>query len=96
MIKIGTKKEIALARNLPVKVLKTVEWMVATLDEYYGEDRDIDSDDGGYILVVEDTEDFAEIKGLGIEIEKDVIPEFVDVIHCEEENYTHSLILCSN
>ena len=73
-----------------------IESTTAILDDSYGEGKDTNFD-GGYTLVLENKED---IKKLNDEIEIEittVIPEYVDLIECNDGSHcTNSLILCNN
>jgi hypothetical protein len=98
MVKIGYLKEIGKVKTLPKELIEAVKGILTILDNEYGEKRDIDND-GGYVLLVDDEGDFESIKSdLYIDLEEDAIPEFVDIIRCEngEVLYTNSLILCNN
>ncbi|MDM1012523.1 hypothetical protein [Clostridium perfringens] len=48
-----------------IKILKeySIE-IINVLDDNYGENRDIDKDLGGYVLVVESVEDVKELKNI--------------------------------
>ena len=97
MIKIGHLIEIHTINNLPKEVVENITGILTILDASYGQDRNED-DDGGYILIIESIVDFkAIIEELYLDLEEDAIPEFVDLIKCDNgEVYTSSLILCNN
>ena len=64
------------------------------LNENYEENRDVDKDLGGYVLVVENIKDVKELRN---GILKDILPEYTDEIICSEGvNYTSSLFLLSS
>ena len=64
------------------------------LNENYGENRDVDKDLGGYVLIVESIEEVKELKNGML---KDILPEYTDEIKCSEGvNYTSSLFLLSD
>ena len=69
--------------------------MATILDENYGENRHVEKDLGGYILLVESEEDVVELVD---RMENQfTIPEFVDVISCSDGiSYTHTLFLLSS
>lgn len=98
MIKIGFKCEVINAIKLPIQVIETLRKITSTLDEYYGTDRKIDEDLGGYILIAEDLDDIKQLNAeLYMDIATDAIPEFVDLIKCSDgQIFTHTLILCNN
>lgn len=80
--------------SLELDVAKIIEEKLNILDESYGTERSIDSDLGGYVLVLETKEDVIEAKE---NILKDIIPEYVDNIECEGgKQYCLSLFLLSS
>jgi len=95
MIKIAHKREERLLKGLPTKIAAKALEIVTILDEYYGEERAVEHDLGGYILIAETAEDVGAIRGL-IDMEG-ILPEYVDLITCGEgNNYTNSLMLLSS
>ena len=66
--------------ELENNVISTIEEQLNILDESYRAERKIDSDLGGYVLVLETKDDVIEAKD---NIVKDIIPEYVDNIECE-------------
>ena len=80
--------------NLPVESVESIRGVVITLNQNYGEDRDIDNGLGGYILIAEnivDIEILKQDKLQGLE------PEYTDIIECSEGvNWTSSLFLLSS
>lgn len=98
MIEITYLREMEKVQVLPVEVQEVIKGILVILDsEYDGADRDKYADDGGYVVVVENIEDFKEIlKKTNIYI-NDVIVEYVDKILCADGKvYTNSLVLCNN
>lgn len=80
--------------SLEFDVAKIIEEQLNILDESYGTERSIDSDLGGYVLLLEAKEDVIEAKE---NILKDIIPEYVDNIECEGvKQYCLSLFLLSS
>lgn len=49
MIKIGHVEEIKKLTGLPPEVVTVVSELANILDSEYGEYRDVDGDDGGYV-----------------------------------------------
>lgn len=98
MKKIFNKGHISSLISLPKEVIDTVSEIIILLDENYGDERDAETELGGYINIIENHEDFKVIKEEDyIDLENDAIPEFVDLIKCNNgEVYTNSLILCNN
>lgn len=94
MNKIYLKKELVELSNYPVEVIKSISETIDILNENYGENRYVDKDLGGYVLVVESLEDIKELKNGML---KDLLPEYTDKIICSEGvNYTSSLFLLSS
>lgn len=94
MKKIYLKKQLGELRNYPIEVIKSIFENIDILNENYGENRNVDKDLGGYILVVENLEDVKEIKSGML---KDILPEYTDEIICSEGvKYTSSLFLLSS
>ncbi|EJT6480980.1 hypothetical protein N2W44_002610 [Clostridium perfringens] len=94
MKKIYLKKQLRELSNYPVEVIKSISETIDILNENYGENRDVDKDLGGYVLVVESVKDVKELKN---GILKDILPEYTDEIKCSEGvNYTSSLFLLSS
>ena len=80
--------------KLEVNVTKAIEDQLNVLDESYGAERNIDTDLGGYVLLLETKEDVIKAKE---NILKDIIPEHVDDIECEGgKQYCLSLFLLSS
>lgn len=81
-------------KEYPIEVIKSISEIIDILNENYGENRDVDKDLGGYVLVVERLEDVKELKN---GILKEILPEYTDEIICSEGvNYTSSLFLLSS
>ncbi|ELC8428491.1 hypothetical protein QYZ59_07610 [Clostridium perfringens] len=94
MIKIFNDKNLMRLENYPKKIIKSIKELISLINENYGENRDVDKDLGGYILVVESLEDVEELKSGML---KDIIPEYTDEIICSEGvNFTSSLFLLSS
>lgn len=80
--------------SLEGEVAKNIEQQLNILDESYGTERSIDSDLGGYVLVLESKDDVIEAKE---NILKDTVTEYVDNIECEGgKQYCLSLFLLSS
>lgn len=94
MKKIYLKKQLGELSNYLVEVIKSISEIIDILNENYGENRDVDKDLGGYVLVVENIGDVKELKNGML---KDILPEYTDKIICSEGvNYTSSLFLLSS
>lgn len=96
MRKIGTKEDCKELKGLPPPVRFNIEEAIKTLNCYYGENRDIDKNLGGYVLLIEKEEDIVELKDIFGTNAKNLVSEFTDIIICEDGmNYTSSLVLLS-
>ena len=80
--------------NIPSEAIESVKVTIDILNENYGESRDIESDLGGYVVIVEN---IVVIEILKQDKLKGVIPEYIDIIECSEGvNWTSSLFLLSS
>ncbi|WP_338913189.1 hypothetical protein WHY21_00920 [Clostridium perfringens] len=94
MKKIYLKKQLGGLSNYPIEVIQSISEIIEILNENYGENRNVDKDLGGYVLIVESIEDVKELKNGML---KDILPEYTDKIICSEGvNYTSSLVLLSS
>ncbi|MBI6020128.1 hypothetical protein H8J79_04685 [Clostridium perfringens] len=94
MKKIYLKKQLGALSDYSGAVIKSIYETIDILNENYGENRDVDKDLGGYVLVVENKEDVKELRSGML---KDILPEYTDEIKCSEGvNYTSSLFLLSS
>ncbi|MDM0611595.1 hypothetical protein QTH09_11220 [Clostridium perfringens] len=94
MKKIYLKKQLGELSDYPIEVIKSISETIEILNENYGENRNVDEDLGGYVLVVESIEDVKELRN---GILKNILPEYTDEIICSEGvNYTSSLFLLSS
>ncbi len=93
MIKIAHVHQLASINDLPAEVMTVIRAAVTILDNEYGEDRDVDSGYGGYVLVIEAQEELAALQDIHVDV-TNVIPEYVDVIRCQNgQVFASSLIL---
>ena len=77
-------------------VLFEIEKTVALLNFYYGEMRNPDTDLGGYVLLIEKSEELNNLKKIfHQEIDK-ITPEFLDIIRASEESYASAQIQLSS
>ena len=94
MIRVFNKKQLKELNNYSIEVIKSISETIDILNENYGENRNVEKDLGGYVLVVENIE---EVKELRNGMLKDILPEYTDEIKCSEGvNYTSSLFLLSS
>ncbi len=95
MIKVMYEREVKNLKDLPSEVIEIIKSILNVLDKSYGESR-TDSEDGGYVVVIEDKSDFERLKKIYIDV-NDLIPEYVDKIRCSNgEIWTNTLVLMNN
>ena len=93
MKKIAHVRELTELAGLPVEVINVIREAVTIFDAEYGEARDVDSENGGYVLDIEKEGELRNLKVLNIDVEA-VIPEYVDVIACNDgQIFTSTLLL---
>ena len=56
MIKIGTKKDLNKISHLPIHIKNAISEDIKILDDNYGEERNIDVDMGGFVVVCDKDE----------------------------------------
>ncbi len=97
MRKIGAKSDCEKLLGLPPPLYQRIEETIALLNYHYGENRNIDKDLGGYVLIIDDKQDFDEFKKIFSEEISNVTVEYSDIIF-EEDKPTHtaSLLLVSS
>ena len=94
MKKIYKESQLLELNNIPSEVIKSIKVTIDILNENYGEDRDVEADLGGYIVIVENIVD---IKIMKQDKLQGLIPEYTDIIECSEGvNWTSSLFLLSS
>lgn len=97
ILKLGTKKQLeAQSGHILKPVYNHIAFNVRILDETYGEGRDLDKDDGGYILLFDTEEDLQVIEANGCIDFSYHVPEWVDRIETNEGDYGAALYLTSN
>ena len=97
MIKLAYLREMEKVKELPQEIKDNISKTLEILDSSYGKNRNSNSF-GGYVLILESKEDFSKInETLYTDLEKEAIPEFVDLITCSDgEVYTASLVLSNS
>lgn len=94
MKKIFKEEQLKTLGAYPKEVVEVIAETIEILDENYGEERDVDKDLGGYVLIVESIVDIEVLKQRML---KDSVVEYTDLIECSEGvNYTSSLFLLSS
>ena len=94
MKKIYKESQLLELNNLLVEIIESIRKTVFILNENYGEERDIELDLGGYVVIAENIVDIEILKQDKLQ---GLIPEYTDVIKCSEgANWTSSLFLLSS
>ena len=94
MKKIYLKNQLKELKEYPIEVIDSIYETIDVLNENYGVNRDVESDLGGYVLIIENIVD---IEILEQDKLQGLIPEYTEVIKCSEGfNWTSSLFLLSS
>ena len=94
MKKVYNESQLVKLNSIPVEVIEFVRELIVILNEAYGEDRNVESDLGGYVLIAENIVDIEILKQDKLQC---LVPEYTDVIKCSEgANWTSSLFLLSS
>ena len=94
MKKIYKENQLLEVNNIPSEVIESIKVTIYVLNENYGVNRDVESDLGGYVLIIENIVD---IEILEQDKLQGLIPEYTEVIKCSEGfNWTSSLFLLSS
>ena len=94
MKKVYNESQLVKLNSIPVEVIEFVREIIVILNEAYGEDRNVESDLGGYVLIAENIVDIEILKQDKLQC---LVPEYTDIIECSEgANWTSSLFLLSN
>ena len=94
MKKVYNESQLVKLNSIPVEVIEFVRELIVILNEAYGEDRNVESDLGGYVLIAENIVDIVILKQDKLQC---LVPEYTDVIEVMNgENYTSSLYLLSS
>ena len=94
MRKVYKENQILEVNNIPSEVIESIKVTIDILNENYGENRDIEADLGGYVVVAENIVDIEVLKQDKLQ---GLVPEYTDVIEVvNRENYTSSLYLLSS
>ena len=94
MKKIYKESQLLELNNIPSEVIKSIKVTIDILNENYVEDRDVESDLGGYLVIAENIVDIEILKQGKL---RGLIPEYTDIVECKEEvNWTSSLFLLSS
>jgi hypothetical protein len=99
LYKAGTTKAMQKIREeasgVPKEVLNEALRVVKILDEVFGADRDVDLNDGGFVMIAENVQDLASIKEQREDLDWSQY-EVVAVVQCAKEPWLNVLFLCNN
>ena len=94
MKKIYKESQLLEVINIPIEVIESIKVTITALDENYGEDRDVESDLGGYVVIAENIVDMEILKQDKLQ---GLVPEYTDIVECSEGvDWTSSLFLLSS
>ncbi|MGL5151404.1 MAG: hypothetical protein ACRC7N_12625 [Clostridium sp.] len=94
MRKIYKESQLLELIKYPRSVIEYIKETFSIINENYGEDRDIDNDLGGYVLLAQNIVDIEILKQDKLQ---GLVPEYTDIIECSEGvNWTSSLFLLSS
>ena len=96
MKKIYKKNQLLEVNNISSEVIESIRETIGVLNENYGENRDIEADLGGYVVIAENIVDIEILKQDKLQ---GLVPEYTDIIECSEGvNWTYSLFFfnCSS
>jgi hypothetical protein len=95
LIKAGTVNELSQYEGkIDRGVYRVAMRIVTMLDEVYGADRDVDNNDGGFVLIVENVEDLSFVEQRYVRLDANQ-HEAVDIVKCENRAYINALFLCN-
>ena len=95
MYKAGTVAELenlGLGNKVPVEVYQEAHRIVRMLDENFGDGRDVDEEDGGFVLVIENKEDLANFCKDYVEMDSPT-REYVEFLPTTKEPYFNVFFL---
>ena len=94
MKKIYKEGQLLELNNIPSEVIKSIKVTIDILNENYVEDRDVESDLGGYVVIAENIVDMEILKQDKLQ---GLVPEYTDIVECSEGvDWTSSLFLLSS
>jgi hypothetical protein len=95
MFKAGTVaelKQLEVKGKIPEEVYQDALRIVTMLDEIFGEDRDVDFDDGGFIFIAESREDLEYFNQNCVELDSETL-EYVELVSSATEPYLNAFFL---
>ena len=96
LFRIGTVKEMETIKNkFPNELYQAVLALVTILDTHYGPERDVDQDDGGFVLIVENVQDLTALSTWHIRLDKNA-HDGLNLVRTEDGDYINALFLTNN
>jgi hypothetical protein len=96
MFKIGTVEEAecpAFKNKVPREIYQETLSIVTMLDEHFGSDRDVDEEDGGFVLIIEKEGDLTDFcKKYDVELDSP-LREYMERVQAEQEPYLNVFFL---
>jgi hypothetical protein len=95
MYKAGTVAELEkleLKEKIPEEIYQEALNIVKMLDENFGDDRDIDFDDGGFVFIAENQDDLDYFDQNCVELESPTL-EYVELVSSKKEPYLNVFFL---
>lgn len=94
--KVGTVKEMESVKQILSSELYQAVWdIVTSLDGNYGAERDVEEEDGGFVLILQNIQDIEEAADWCIQLDKDT-HEHVSLVKCAVGDYINVLYLMNN
>ena len=94
MKKVYKENQLLEVNNIPSEVIESIKVTIDILNENYVEDRDVESDLGGYLVIAENIVDIEILKQDKLQ---GLIPEYADMIECSRGiNYNSILYILSS
>lgn len=94
MKKIYKESQLLEVNNIPSEVIESIKATIDILNENYRENRDIEAELGGYVVIVENIVDMEILKQDKLQ---GLVPEYTDIVECSEGvDWTSSLFLLSS
>lgn len=88
-------EQAGIYRSIPIEIIKEAYRLIKVLDGAYGADRDVDLDDGGFVVVAETVEDVESISRQYVDISARPY-EAADIVKCRRGDYWNLLYLNNN
>ncbi|WP_027400089.1 hypothetical protein [Anaerovorax odorimutans] len=96
MIKIGKRKDLYNINHLPIPVVSEIEKIVGVLDDEYGVSRNIETDLGGYVALIENADDVEKLKNSHLDIKEDIAEWGKEITIKGEEDWIMMLFILNS